>query len=1494
MQRVQFCENCCKPYALQGSGRPVGQRIPKLLDCSHTFCHGCVGKLAGSNPRGVKCPTCEEQTLLSGGKRNIKDLPTNLYILGILINNVRAIIEKDISKGELTDFELEKSCVFANSCGGTNVAREVTAVARGLIAGEGPGEDGGKTCEECCTNAAISHCKKCEAIFCESCFDTVHSSSRTLRLHEAIPIDFVCLTGGSNQTCETHEGKELDFYDQTDKKLVCSLCIATPHYQGHEIVPAHVLTDKITEKLKQGLEKVRSVYAQLQRSKEMLFSQFPKIKTEFSEIVQQIQQHFQDLHTKLQAREINLIKEVKDAFCNQSIPVDVANKIDQRCEELSKLIKEVTIALSTPSMAMHIGETLLSRMFNLEDIACILSDSFMQDLIKISYPSDFQDTLKSYGTIISESCDVKLKRISEQPNETFDENNTLEATAATNIKSEASQKNTSQTSGGPAILTMPSRQNLVNVSHIVTPCNFYIQHVADQDKLNSLMDGIHIYCEGAKGSNGAVRSTKVGDLVCAKGDGDEWWYRARIIDEQQQTSVPKGRSHPIPKVKVCFIDYGNTAMVPLNRLRKIPSKFIDLPELATNCSLVDIVPPGNCKTWPNESIKAFGSMIRDKHLLMAIVRKSGGQLIVDLKSPDPDGSITGDKPASVRDALVFLEVANFTSPASVPSPEVAFPVRTYPKVTLPDEGASLQVTVAEAQSPDNMYVVKYDEKEYEKMLIIQQQMMDVYNSKNGDQWQIGWPYKDMVCAAKYSKDQNWYRALVTDVSSHKHVQVFYVDFGNTEQLPFNKIRRLPDHLAKLPRQAMRCRLAMIDPVNPEQGWLSECKNFLHEICFQHPYQMKVLETHGDQPMSVLLYLPHSHQSSLNQLLVINSHAVLSSSADTAFLETADVVEPSSPASNASARVSETDADTASIGSEGGRLLYPQRLSYKPVDMPESNQFQFLVTFVEKDCMISGVQPDKRDNSLADLMLHVQNTCKDTDNPPVTQDQLCFNQPCCAKYSDDNHWYRAQVIGFPTPSTVLLDYVDFGNKEEVPLENISLKGAFLDIPKQCISIQLEGLPRTPAEQEKVSKLLEGLLVGQTCEAVRSANLVIDGVINIEHLTLPDGRDVLDTAREMMSEQNRDQLEKRLVVGQPPKQQTFLENPPVERRVGRIKNPRPARSLLADTVLPAEGVPFDVSVTQINSKSVVFLQREVPCEDRPRLAVGHDPTHVIACDHIQQLLNMSNKINLKNYFNGKPDLSDVWPKMLCCARYTEDDLWYRAQIIEVVSNAQLQARVLYVDYGTSEVIGLDRMKPFPAELAALPKQAFKCTVVGLWDENDQIGEDSYRGGNNEDDGDDNNDDDDDINALAKAVVGKKLICKVVSFGPPVVVELYDRMLIDGSYQDFPISQILSMLDGVSTDLDSDVTDDSHESVELSENEEKVAEAVKDGCDGDFTADVNPVGDWYSQCEESLVKYDREGMATRPQLLTPAQFFLKKDSTVAECDENSVEFEKESEVD
>lgn len=59
-----------------------------------------------------------------------------------------------------------------------------------------------------------------------------------------------------------------------------------------------------------------------------------------------------------------------------------------------------------------------------------------------------------------------------------------------------------------------------------------------------------------------------------------------------------------------------------------------------------------------------------------------------------------------------------------------------------------------------------------------------------------------------------------------------------------------------------------------------------------------------------------------------------------------------------------------------------------------------------------------------------------------------------------------------------------------------------------------------------------------------------------------------------------------------------------------------------------------------------------------------------------------------------------KDLVKAQYSADDLWYRGQI---VSNADGQVRVFYVDYGNSETIPVSRIKPLSAKFRELKPQS-----------------------------------------------------------------------------------------------------------------------------------------------------------------------------------------------
>lgn len=56
----------------------------------------------------------------------------------------------------------------------------------------------------------------------------------------------------------------------------------------------------------------------------------------------------------------------------------------------------------------------------------------------------------------------------------------------------------------------------------------------------------------------------------------------------------------------------------------------------------------------------------------------------------------------------------------------------------------------------------------------------------------------MAVAALYSLDSNWYRAKIINLPEPRMVTVFYIDFGNSETLPWDQLRVLDISLIKTP------------------------------------------------------------------------------------------------------------------------------------------------------------------------------------------------------------------------------------------------------------------------------------------------------------------------------------------------------------------------------------------------------------------------------------------------------------------------------------------------------------------------------------------------------------------------------------------------------------------------------------------------------------------------------------------------------------------------
>uniref|UniRef100_UPI00358E7ACE tudor domain-containing protein 1-like isoform X2 n=1 Tax=Myxine glutinosa TaxID=7769 RepID=UPI00358E7ACE len=74
------------------------------------------------------------------------------------------------------------------------------------------------------------------------------------------------------------------------------------------------------------------------------------------------------------------------------------------------------------------------------------------------------------------------------------------------------------------------------------------------------------------------------------------------------------------------------------------------------------------------------------------------------------------------------------------------------------------------------------------------------------------------------------------------------------------------------------------------------------------------------------------------------------------------------------------------------------------------------------------------------------------------------------------------------------------------------------------------------------------------------------------------------------------------------------------------------------------------------------------------------------------------------NFSPQEGDI-----VCAQYTEDDTWYRAHVLGLMQGNT--ACVSYVDFGTSEILSVSRLRPSKVEFLHLSFKAFCCSLAGV---------------------------------------------------------------------------------------------------------------------------------------------------------------------------------------
>ncbi|RUS16817.1 hypothetical protein BC937DRAFT_90763 [Endogone sp. FLAS-F59071] len=210
--------------------------------------------------------------------------------------------------------------------------------------------------------------------------------------------------------------------------------------------------------------------------------------------------------------------------------------------------------------------------------------------------------------------------------------------------------------GGGAVEAKRDYVDVV-VTEIVDGGRFYVQIVnEDVHKLEKLMEDFSIHHSGA--SHSTDFRPKTNEVISAKFTADERWYRAKV-----RKHLPEQKS-----VEVVYVDYGNSEVIPLTRVRPLPPNFTQLPHQASEAVLSFLKVPARevrCNVldtaglvdvdYGNEAYERLQELTQDKQLVANIDYRESNVLSLTLYDPaqsqTPEASINADM---VREGLATV------------------------------------------------------------------------------------------------------------------------------------------------------------------------------------------------------------------------------------------------------------------------------------------------------------------------------------------------------------------------------------------------------------------------------------------------------------------------------------------------------------------------------------------------------------------------------------------------------------------------------------------------------------------------------------------------------------------------------------------------------------------------------------------------------------------------------------------------------------------------
>ncbi|NWQ64424.1 TDRD1 protein, partial [Neopipo cinnamomea] len=581
------------------------------------------------------------------------------------------------------------------------------------------------------------------------------------------------------------------------------------------------------------------------------------------------------------------------------------------------------------------------------------------------------------------------------------------------------------------------------VSHIQNPGTFFCQQLDSACQLAGLEVSLNEYC--GKFPSSPSFHPAAGNVCCAQFTEDNLWYRAAVTAYASEDTV-----------LVDYVDYGNSDSVPLTKLRPVIPALMDLPAQAIRCSLAGVKPP--LGTWTSEGTSFMKKLVKDKVFTVKVVDKEGSTYVVELV----DASVT---PAINVSSLLLEEgCAAEESRAALPA------------VTMSDDKQEKAVQGTVLTKLKSAYLVDLI---FFFFLISELLALNSLNKSVSEYCQktppdVFKPENGEPCCAFFSEDGNWYRAVVQNITSGGTVQVSFVDYGNVEEVPLDKIRQISPSFLKLPFQSIKCWLSGIKPRNNK--WNQEATIRFHMCTSGLELQARVTSLSKDGAGVVLMDNSTRCPKVINDILTSENLAVK------------EVGQDKNNFPNKS-----VDQKVTSLG------------HWKSFKLAVGETITVFVTEIVSPDLFYAVpvlnEVQRREyRELTALGAYCKSCKKEPFRPKL-------GEACCAQFSGNGRWYRAVVLE-ASPSAVKVLYADYGNTETLPLSKVlPITDSFLKLPFQTIACSLAGMEKVEWSPLMLNQLKEMVLKQYVAITVKGINGDVK-LVTVEKRSENGGLDVAD--------------------------------------------------------------------------------------------------------------------------------------------------------------------------------------------------------------------------------------------------------------------------------------------------------------------------------------------------------------------------------------------------